>query len=440
MNVDLIIKNGLVLTIDSELRIFDKGDVIIQNGEIIDVLKSGDQQYSPKEVIDATDKLVMPGLVNTHTHTGNTIYRGFADDLPLKTWLEDYIFPVEKQFCTAETVRLSTQLTVIELIKSGTTTFSDMYYFEDEVAKVVDEVGIRAELGETLIDFPSPTVESAAKAIEYSEELIKNWNDHPLIKIAITPHAPYTCGTETLQNGKALADKYGVSFHMHVSESKFEIEKSMQDHGASPVQYLNSIGCFEGNTFAVHCVHLSEDDKELFVKNQVPISHNPQSNMKISSGIAPIDEAVKMGILVGIGTDGSASNNNLSMIEEMDFASKLQKVATMDPTSLDAKTVVKMGTIDGARLLRMDDKIGSIEKGKRADIILIDLNHERVLPMYDPYSHIVFAMNGTEVDTSIVDGKIIMENRELRTIDESKVLNDIKVLGAKIKSEFNYPN
>jgi len=436
--VDIIIKNGLVITIDSNSTIYSKGHLVIDKGVIVEITddESVLTNYQSKKSIDASSKLIMPGFVNTHTHTGNTIYRGFADDMPLKKWLEEYIFPVESKFCTIETVRLSAQLSIIEMLRGGTTCFSDMYYFEDEVAKVCDEIGMRAELGETLLDFPSPTAPNSDVAIDYTEELITNWNAHELVTIAITPHAPYTCNDDTLVKSKKLAEKYDVPYHMHVSESKYEVQQSLEKHNATPVKHLDDLGLWKDGDFAVHCVHLTEEDRELLKEKGIAVAHNPRSNMKLSSGIAPIQDLINRGILCGMGTDGTASNNNLNMIKEMDTAAMLSKVHTMDPTSLDAKTMVQMGTINGASLLGLDDKIGSLEKGKSADVIIIDLNQAQLIPMYDPYSHIVYSMNGSEVETTIVNGNILMENRQLNTINEEKILTEVKILQEKIKKEF----
>ncbi len=437
MKVDLIIENGVVLTMDPSRSIIENGVVVIDKGKIIDLGDSAIlSKYESTEKINAHEKLVMPGLINTHTHTGNTIYRGIADDLPLKDWLEKFIFPLEAKFCNKELVILSAKLSIIEMIKAGTTTFSDMYYFENEVAQVAKEIGIRAELAETLLDFPSPTVKTSDEGLKYTEDLICNWKNDPLIKIAVAPHAPYTCNASTLKKAKTLADKYNVSFHLHLSETENEFNESLKKNNATPVEYLSRLGVLEGNVFAIHCVHLSENDREILRKNKIGVSYNAQSNMKLASGIAPVADLLRRNILVGIGTDGAASNNTLNLFEEMDMGSKLQKVFTKDSTVLNAKTVVEMATLNGARLLGLENNCGSIEKGKNADIILIDLNLPHLIPIYNFYSHLVFAMNGSEVNTVIVNGKVLMQNRKLKTIDEEAVLREAKVLSLKIKNNF----
>ncbi|HEY4800693.1 MAG TPA: amidohydrolase, partial [Bacteroidia bacterium] len=360
MKVDLIIENGQVLTMDDARTIIDSGVIVIDKGKILDVgERSILEKYHPEKKINASGKLVMPGLINTHTHTGNTVYRGIADDLALKDWLEKFIFPLEAKFCNKELVTLSAQLSMIEMIKSGTTAFSDMYYFEHEVAVAAKEIGIRAQLAETLLDFPSPTVKNSAEGLRYTEELITNWKNDPLIRIAVAPHAPYTCSSDTIKKAKALADKHNVGFHLHLSETEHEVNESLKKHNATPVEYLNNLGVLHGNVFAVHCVHLSENDREILKRNNIGVSYNAQSNMKLASGVAPVCDLLKRGVLVGTGTDGAASNNTLNMFEEMDMGSKLQKVFTKDATALKAQTAVEMATISAARLLRMQNDCGS---------------------------------------------------------------------------------
>jgi len=438
MKVDLIIENGLILTMNIARSIIKDGVVVIDKGKIIDLGdKSIASKYEAAEKINAHEKLVMPGLINTHTHTGNTVYRGIADDLSLNDWLQKFIFPLEAKFCNKELVTLSAQLSIIEMLKSGTTTFSDMYYFEHEVALVAKEIGIRAQLAETILDFPSPTVKTSTEGLQYTEELIRNWKNDPLIQIAVAPHAPYTCDPDTLRKAKALADKYNVGFHLHLSETENEFNESLKKNNASPVEHLNNLGVLEGNVFAIHCVHLSENDRAIIKKNNIGVSYNAQSNMKLASGVAPIVDLMKRGILVGIGTDGAASNNTLNMFEEMDMGSKLQKVFTHDATVMKAQTVVEMSTVDGAKLLGFEKTCGSIEKGKSADIILIDLNLPHLLPIYNVYSQLVFAMNGSEVNTAIVNGKILMKDRKLQTIDEEAILYKVKILSEKIGKNFN---
>ena len=435
--VDLLITNALIVTVDTHLSVIENGYVAVKVGKIIAIAEMETSiSFQAVKTIDASGMLIVPGLVNTHTHTGNTIYRGFADDMYLQEWLKNYIFPLEAKFCSEETVRLSAQLSIIEMIRSGTTTFSDMYYYEHEVAKVVDEVGVRAHLAETILDFPGPNSKTSSEGLKYTEELLQNWSNHPLIKVGVAPHAPYTCNGDTLKKAKELADKYGALFHLHLSETKTEVENCLKEHQFTPTQYLDELGVWNQNSFAVHCVHLNEKDKEVLISQKVAISHNPQSNMKLASGAAPIQDMLNKGALVAIGTDGTASNNNLNMFEEMDMAAKLQKLSTNDPTSLDAKTVFQLGTIKGAELLQWNQEIGSLEVGKKADMILIDINQPQLTPMYNPYSHLIYAMNGSEVQTVIINGRIVMENRKLTTIDEEEVLDKVKFLAKKIAKEF----
>ena len=435
--VDLLISNALIVTVDSQLTIIEKGYLAIKDDQIVAISEMEKNiPFQANEVIDATGMLIAPGLINTHVHTGNTIYRGFADDMYLQKWLQDYIFPLEAKFCNEDTVYLSAQLSIIEMIRSGTTTFSDMYYFEHQVAKAVDEIGIRAQIAETLLDFPSPSAKTAADGLNYTEELLKNWNKHPRIKVGVAPHAPYTCNGNTIKEAKKLANKYDALFHLHLSETQLEVENCLKEHNYTPTQYLEKLGVWDKNSFAIHCVHLTEKDKEILVNKKMGISHNPQSNMKLASGTAPIKDLLDKGALVAIGTDGTASNNNLNMFEEMDMAAKLQKLAMNDPTVLDAKTVLQMGTSKGAQLLHWDHEIGSLEAGKKADLIMINLNEPQLVPLFNPYSHMIYAMNGSEVDTVIIDGKIVMRNRKITTIDEGEVLEKVNSLAKRIEKEF----
>jgi len=437
MKVDLIIANGLILTLNTSRTILNNGVLIVDKGRIIDV---GDQslltKYNSTKVIDADKKLVMPGLINTHTHTGNTMFRGIADDRPLMDWLNKFIFPLETKFCNRDMVTLSAKLSIMEMIKSGTTTFCDMYYFEQDVARVAKDIGMRAVLAETVMDYPTPTVKNLSENFRYSEELIETWKNDSLIKIAVAPHAPYTNNGDTLKKAKQFADKNDLGFFINLAETEQEVLDSLKMHKLTPVEFLESLGVLQGDVFAVHCVHLSENDKQIFQKNNIGVSYNAISNMKLASGVAPICDLIKRGVVVGIGTDGAASNNTLNMFEEMDMGSKLQKVFTKDASVLNAQTVVEMATLNGAKLLNLESSCGSIEIGKQADVIVIDLNLPHLLPLYSIYSQIVYAMNGSEVDTVIINGQIVMEERQLKTIEEERVLYEVKKFSEKIVNTF----
>lgn len=432
--VDVLIVNGTIVSMDSNRTILEPGTVAIKDGKIVAAETIGfpRSELKAKETIDATGKLVMPGLINTHTHAAMTIFRGYADDLPLMEWLQNYIWPAEAKYINADTVRLGTQLAAVEMIRSGTTTFNDMYFFEDEVAKAAKEIGIRAVVGEGLLDFPTPNKKTASEGLDYTEMLIKKWRNDPLITVAVAPHSPYTCSAELLKSAKNLSDKYGVPLHIHVSETEQELNDSRNKHGLTPFEYLDSLGFLGDNVIAAHSVHLTANDIQLIAARKVGVSHNPESNMKLASGVAPIPELLNAGAKIGLGTDGAASNNDLNMFEEMDTTAKLHKVFRKNSSVVDAKSVVEMATIGGARVLGLEKEIGSIEEGKRADVIIIDLDKPHLTPMYNPYSQIVYAVDGADVETVIIEGRIVMRDHKILTADEEKIIQDMQALAAKI--------
>lgn len=435
--VDILIVKGTVITMDSNGTVLEAGTVVINDGTIVAVgaSESLKSKFKAKETINANGRIVMPGLINTHTHAAMVIFRGFADDLPTQEWLENYIWPAEAKYINAETVRLGTLLAIAEMLRSGTTTFNDMYFFEDEVAKAAKEAGIRAVVGEALLDFPTPNKKTPQEGLEYSEMLIQKWRGDPLVTVAVAPHAPYTCSPEILKAAKNISDKYNVRFHIHLSETEKEVNKIQKKYGLTPVGYMDSLGVLGDNVIAAHCVHLTEEDIQLIAHRKVGVAHDPESNMKLASGVAPIPDLLDAGVKIGLGTDGAASNNDLNMFEEMDTTAKLHKVFRQDPTVIDAQTVVEMATIGGARVLGLDDQIGSIEEGKRADIIVIDLNKPHTIPLYNPYSHIVYVIDGADVETVIIDGKIVMRNQKILTINEAEIIRDIRALAVRIKEE-----
>ena len=432
--VDILIKGAKVLTVDKAENYYEDGFVAIKDNKIIDLGPTDKNTYTAKETIDGYNKLCMPGLVNTHTHAGMTLYRGAADDLPLMTWLNDHIWPLEANFGTGNSVKTGTELALVEMLRSGTTTFCDMYFFAEIVGDVAKDFGMRAVIGEGLIDFATPSMKTPDEGLKHMSLLAEKWKEEPLLSAAFSPHAPYSCNKSIIEEAKKRADEANALFHIHLSESKGEIEKFNAEYGKSPVQYMDDLGVLDKNSLAAHCVHLSNEDMSIILKRDMAVSHNPQSNMKISSGIAPIDKLIKMGVRVGIATDGAASNNKLNMFEEMNFASKLQKVSTYDATALDAKTTVSMGTKIGADILKLGKTCGSLEVGKDADMILIDLDKPQLTPFYDPYSHIIYSMNGSEVDTVIIRGKVIMEKGIFKTIDEKEILYKARKIEKEIRS------
>ncbi len=422
-SIDILIINGSVLTMDPQDTLIENGAVAVSADRIVEVGTEDalSASYQAAKIIDARGGIIMPGLVNTHTHAAMTCFRGLADDLPLMTWLHDYIFPAEAKL-TFDIVYQGTLLACSEMILSGTTTFCDMYLFEEAVAQAVKEAGMRAVVGEVIYDFPSPNYGPVEDGLKYTEALIEKWRDDPLITIAVEPHSAYVCSPDLLQKARAIADRNGVPIVIHLSETEREVVQIREKYGRTPVAHLAEIGFLCPNLIADHCVALTAEDTALLKNFDVKIAHNPESNMKLASGVAPIPELLKQGITVGIGTDGCASNNNLDLFQEMDTAAKLHKVHTLDPTVMDARTVVSMATIDGARVLGMGDIIGSLEAGKKADIIIIDIRSPHLMPMYNIYSHLVYAVTGSDVVTSVVNGRVLMEDRVLTTLDVDEVM------------------
>ena len=432
--IDILIINGSVLTMDPQDTLIKNGAVAVSADRIVEVGTEDalSASYQAAKIIDARGGIIMPGLVNTHTHAAMTCFRGLADDLPLMTWLHDYIFPAEAKL-TFDIVYQGTRLACSEMILSGTTTFCDMYLFEEAVAQAVKEAGMRAVVGEVIYDFPSPNYGPVEDGLKYTEALIEKWRDDPLITIAVEPHSAYVCSPDLLQKARAIADRNDVPIVIHLSETEREVVQIREKYGRTPVAHLAEIGFLCPNLIADHCVALTAKDTALLKDFDVKIAHNPESNMKLASGVAPIPELLRQGITVGIGTDGCASNNNLDLFQEMDTAAKLHKVHTLDPTVMDARTVVSMATIDGARVLGMGDIIGSLEAGKKADIIIIDIRSPHLMPMYNIYSHLVYAVTGSDVVTSVVNGRVLMEDRVLTTLDVDEVMAAVNRIAQDIK-------
>lgn len=431
---DFLIINGLVLTMDAEYRILEGGALAVRRGEIVEIGTTAElkDKYEATQVIDATGKLVMPGLINTHTHSPMTIFRGYADDLHLKEWLYDHIFPIEAEFVNPENVRTGTRLAIAEMLLSGTTTFNDMYYYVDEMAKVVDQVGVRAVLTESLIDFSVPNSPSPEHALAISEQMISKWNAHPLITIGISAHAPYTTSPEVIRKGKELADKYQLPFNIHIAETRGEFDLIQKEYGMTPVRFLDEAGVLGSNVIAAHSVHLTPEDIEIYAQRGVGVAHNPQCNMKLASGVAPVPEFLKAGVKVGIGTDGVASNNDLDLFDEVRSAAFIHKLNSNNPTVLDAQTALELATIGGARVLGMEHLIGSLETGKRADIIILDLDQPHAHPFYNIYSMIVYSIRGSDVETVLVDGKLMVHNRKLVTLDLDRLYDKVDQLAKRI--------
>lgn len=433
--VDLLVKSGLVLTMNESMDVLEDGAVAVKEGAITQVgmTQELEPRYVASKVLDASGCVVLPGLVNAHTHASMTIFRGLADDLPLMDWLQNYIFPAEAHL-KAEWVRWGALLACAEMLLSGTTTFCDMYLFEDEVARAAKEAGIRALVGEVLYDFPSPNYGPIEQGFGYTEELIKTWEGDPLIGIAVEPHALFTCSPELLQRARRLADRYGVPLVIHASETKEELERIRNIYGTSPVRHLHRLGILDGPAVVDHAVWVDREEIDILAERSVGVVHNPESNMKLASGVAPVGSMLKAGVAVGLGTDGAASNNDLDMFGEMDSAAKLHKVFSQDPTVLDASTVLRMATCLGGKALGMESKVGSLEPGKRADMILVDLGSPHLTPLHNVVSHLVYAANRADVRTVIVEGKVVVQDRRILTLDMQRIFHTVAEISSEIRT------
>jgi len=443
--VDLIVRGGTVVTMDGARHVIENGAIAIKAGRIEAIGRASDidQRYAAREVINAAGKVIVPGLINGHTHVPMTLFRGLADDLDLQEWLTKYIFPAEAKNVTEEFVRVGARLGLAEMLRGGTTTYCDMYYFEDAIADETSKAGMRAVLGETVIDFAVADNKTNAEAMTYVESFVKKWQGNALIVPAIAPHAPYTVSEEHLKAVRAFSDRTGAPIITHISETKREVDDSIKAKGASPIDYLNRIGFLNNRVVAAHVVWPTEEELGLLKKLGVGIVHNPQSNMKLASGVAPVPEMLKQDLPVGLGTDGAASNNDLNLWEEMDTAAKLHKLISRDPKVVNAEEAFEMATIRGARALHLEREIGSIEKGKRADLVVVDLDDLNQTPYYNIYSDLVYATKAADVRTVIIEGRVVMRDRRLLTLNEETIKADarryreriISSLGAKTLPE-----
>ena len=435
MKFDTVIHSGMLITMNPAGDLIADGVICVQDGRIaaIDSLSNMERLPEGKTIVDAAGCLVMPGLVNTHTHMPMTLFRGLADDLPLEEWLGQYIFPAEAAWINPENVRLGAALACAEMLLSGTTTFCGGYFHEHDVAMVVKEVGMRGVLGQGVIDFPAPGVPEARENIQVVETYIEKWhNQTDLVQPSIFCHSPYTCSARTIRAAKAVARSHGILFQIHTAETKAEKGLIQDGDGMSPIQYLDHLGVLDDHTLLVHAVWVDETDITRIAERGVGISHNPESNMKLASGVAPADKFLEAGIAVGLGTDGCASNNDLDLFQEMDTAAKLHKVHTLDPTVMDAGTVLRMATSEGARAIGLGDVIGTLEKGKEADLIVIDAQKPHLVPMYNPVSQLVYAARGSDVRDVMVAGCLLVRHGQLTEMDLHDILEKVKALSARI--------
>jgi 5-methylthioadenosine/S-adenosylhomocysteine deaminase len=431
----LIVIGGTVITENSTRQVLSPGAVAIDGTDILDVgtPESIASRYNAAATIDARDQVVLPGLINTHTHAAMVMFRGLADDLALMDWLQKYIFPAEAKTVSPEFVRIGTRLADLEMIESGTTTFADMYYFEEEVAKATRDAGLRGILGQTVIQFPVADAKTPADGLARAEAFIKAFKGDPLIVPAVAPHAMYTLDRATLVAAAELGRRYQVPVLTHLAETEDEVKTARTDHQATPTGYLESIGFFGPRTLVAHGVWVTDEDIQILKRRNVGVSHNPESNMKLASGIAPVVKYLAADVPLGLGTDGAASNNDLDMFEAMRQAAFLAKIGTRDPTAVPAQVALDMATIGGARALAMDGTIGSLERGKRADVITVSMSATRQTPMYDAVSHLVYVTRGDDVRTTIVNGKVLMQNRQVRTLNRAEVIAQAKTLSQKVR-------
>jgi len=423
--VDTIWSARWVVTMDAQRRVIENGAVAVTGDHIVDVGVRADidRRYSARQRLDRPDALLAPGLINTHTHAAMSLFRGIADDMNLQDWLTKYIFPAEAKNVDREFVRWGTRLALLEMALSGTTTYADMYYFEDTVAEVTKQAGLRGVLGETVIGFPAPDYKTPQASLAATEQFFKHYANDPLILPAVAPHAIYTVPNEVLQAARTLANRYQKPLEIHLAETKTENDESLTKRHMTPTAALDTLGVLNGWTLAAHGVWLTDADMAILKRRDTGLAHNPSSNMKLASGVARVVKILNLGIPMGLGTDGVAgSNNDHNMMEEMDLAAKLQKVTTGDPRALPAEQAVEMATITGARALHREKLIGSLEKNKRADMITISLAGAHAVPIYSVYSQMVYALKGSDVTDVMVNGRSIVRDRRMLTLDARRIM------------------
>jgi 5-methylthioadenosine/S-adenosylhomocysteine deaminase len=434
--IDLIVAGAYIVTMDEQISVIQDGAVAVDEGVIVAIGPANaiNFEYSATEVLQGNNRIVLPGLINGHSHAAMTLLRGVADDLELMTWLNDYIFPAEVEFVDAEFVRIGTELACWEMIRGGTTTFVDMYYYPDVIASVVEACGLRAYISATVIGQRSPDAEGAQDSVSKGLAFIERWQGrNSRITPIFGPHANYTLNEEQLRATREAANEAGVPVAIHLSESPYEVEYSKQNYGTTSIAFFDSIGFFDGLTIGAHVVWPTEDEIPILAEKKVGVIHNPTSNMKIASGISPVTAMLQAGVRVGLGTDGAASNNDLDMWEEMRLAAFLQKVDRMDPTVLSASTVLGMATSGGALAIGLGDKVGALAVGMRADLIQVSFDDVHFVPTYDVISHLVYVADEQDVAATVVDGKVLMRDGEILTVDTEKVRREAKALAGRIQ-------
>ncbi len=436
--VDYIIKAEHLITMDGNLPVISDGAVAVNGDSIVSVgtFHEVSSEFNSDIVLGGNDKVVFPGLINTHTHAAMVYFRGLADDLPLMEWLEKHIWPAEFKWLTAEFVNDAIELACLEMLKAGVTTYTDMYLYQDIAAKKVDQIGMRGLICSGVIDFPwRDYAQSADDYFIKAEEYIKNWKGKELITTGIAPHATFTCSPDNYMRAKELADTYDVLLHTHLAETQFEVAQCKENYGKTPVEHLDSIGFLCEKVSAAHCVWLTDKEIDILADRKVGVSHCVESNLKLASGFAPVPKLLRAGVKVGLGTDGAASNNDLSILGEMSTASKLHKAVAQDATVVDSKVALLMATQNGADIIGLGEKVGSIKTGKKADLVIADLNKPHLTPIYNIYSHLAYSMHPSDIETVMVNGKILIENRRPTTVDQDNVLAKAKSWQIKIKEQ-----
>jgi 5-methylthioadenosine/S-adenosylhomocysteine deaminase len=436
IEVDIIILADSVLTMDADQSLFREGAVAVKDGKVVAVGPAADilARYSAGRTIGGKGKVAFPGLVNAHTHAPMVYFRGLKDDLPLKVWLEEHIWPAENRWLSPQFVADAAQLACLEMLKAGITLYNDMYFYGEVIAGATKKMGMRAVVGAGLLDFPSKTAGTVDEYFSNAENFISSWTRDGLIVPAIAPHSPYTCCPETMKRAKDVSERFHVPFHLHLSETKWEVEEVRKRYGKTPVELLNSIGVLDESAIAAHCVHVSDEEIGVLAERKVGIAHCIESNLKLASGIAPVVKMLEAGVKVAFGTDGAASNNDLDILSEMSTAAKVHKAASGDPTALDANLVLLMATRWGAEALGLGSLTGSIESGKAADIVIAGLNKPHLAPLYDVYSHIAYSMKSSDIDTVIVNGRVVVDCGVLTTADEAEIIAKAVEWGRKISA------
>jgi 5-methylthioadenosine/S-adenosylhomocysteine deaminase len=434
-NWDMLVVGGTVLTMEPDTEPIKNGAVAVADGRIAAVGPAEEllEVGQPGDVLNAGNCLVLPGLVNTHSHLAMTLFRGIADDLPLMQWLEGHIWPAEKAHVNRETVRLGTELAAAEQLLGGITTTTDMYFFADDVCEVLAAAGMRAVVAESLIGFATPRCATSEEMLAKQRDLLEAYEDHPLITPSVAAHAPYSVQASDLVAETELAEGFEVPMQIHLSETAWEVEKLLEEKGLSPVAYLADLGVLSERTVAAHCVHVSPQDIELLAEFEAGVSHNPVSNLKLASGVSPVPALLDGGVKLGMGTDGTASNNTLDLLRDMQLAALLHKGISGDPTVLPARQMLEVVTVNGAKVLGLDDRIGTLVEGHDADLICLSIDGPHTAPMYDPFSHVVFAARASDVRHVLVRGEILVRNRELKTLDRERIEAQVREFSETVR-------